>query len=259
MLNSIKDKVWKRLKGWKFPLFSTVGREVLLKEIIQALLTYSMSYFKFPMKLINDLYRMKTIFWWGYSKKKKKIHWCKWTKLCKTKERGGMRFRDISTFNQVLLAKQVWRLIRNLNSLYGKVLKASYFPNKIILDAFCGSKAFYVWRSLMWGKEIIIGGYRWRIGDGNDVRILHDPWLQGPVSFKIFDKPHLPNDFFVIDLQNQDGEWDEEFIRNNFYNKDSDMILSLPSENRDLGKILWHYSKNGEYSVKSFYEFERES
>ncbi|XP_062104100.1 uncharacterized protein LOC133815261 [Humulus lupulus] len=88
MLSAIKDKVWNRLKGWKAPLFSTASREILIKAIIQAIPTCSMSYFKFLKNLISDFHRMAARFWWGSSKKKRKIHWCKWTKLCISKEWG---------------------------------------------------------------------------------------------------------------------------------------------------------------------------
>lgn len=44
----IKDKVWAKRRGWKEKLLSQVGRKVLTKAIIQAILTYVMSCFKIP-------------------------------------------------------------------------------------------------------------------------------------------------------------------------------------------------------------------
>jgi hypothetical protein len=40
----------------------------------------------------------------------------------------ALGFRDISAFNEALLAKQGWRLMTNPDSLISKVLKAKYFP-----------------------------------------------------------------------------------------------------------------------------------
>ncbi|KAF4352045.1 hypothetical protein G4B88_027510 [Cannabis sativa] len=51
----------------------------------------------------------------------------------------------------------------------------------------------------MWGNEIIQQVYRWRVVSGNEVRVLEGPWLPHPISFKIYDKPHLLEILYVID------------------------------------------------------------
>jgi hypothetical protein len=35
----------------------------------------------------------------------------------------------------------------------------------------------YSWRSIMKGTELLKDGVVWRIGDGTDVKIWSDPWL----------------------------------------------------------------------------------
>uniref|UniRef100_A0A803PJ38 Uncharacterized protein n=1 Tax=Cannabis sativa TaxID=3483 RepID=A0A803PJ38_CANSA len=191
---------------------------------------------------------MAARFWWGSSEKDSKIHWCKWDVLCKHKEQGGLGFRDLGLFNQALLAKQVWRCIRFPNSLCSRVLKASYYPNGGVVEAKSGNHAPFIWRSLVWGKKVIQKGYRWRIVNGNSVRVIEDPWLPRPVTFKIYDKPPLPNQLYVIDLKKGNGEWDEEFIRAVFNPTDAELILGMATTEWDIeDKILWHYSKDGEY------------
>ena len=44
--NYIKEKVWQKLQGWEAKLLSQAVREVLLKVVIQAILTYTMGCFK---------------------------------------------------------------------------------------------------------------------------------------------------------------------------------------------------------------------
>ena len=70
----IKERVWKKLQGWKEKLLSQAGREVLIKSMIQAIPTYSMSCFKLPKGLIKDIEAMIRKFWWGYSGDSRKVH-----------------------------------------------------------------------------------------------------------------------------------------------------------------------------------------
>ena len=46
-----------------------------------------------------------------------------------------MGFKEIEKFNDTLLAKQVWRMINNSESLCHRVFKAQFFPDCSILDA----------------------------------------------------------------------------------------------------------------------------
>ena len=103
--NFIKEKVWQKLQGWEGKLLSQAGHEVLIKAVIQAIPTYAMGCFKLPLSLCHEIETMIKKFWWGQRGDKRKIHWLKWDELTKSKLEGGMRFRDITMFNDSLLAK----------------------------------------------------------------------------------------------------------------------------------------------------------
>ena len=77
-LNSIKDRVWGKLQGWKEKILSQVGKEVLLKAVVQAIPTFAMSCFRLPMGLCPDIEMLIRKFWWGQRGDKRKIHWAKW-------------------------------------------------------------------------------------------------------------------------------------------------------------------------------------
>ena len=78
-----------------------------------------------------------------------------------------MGFRDLSLFNQALLAKQGWRLMQQPNSLLHKVLKAKYFPDCTFMEAAVPSHSSYTWRSIAQARHVIRLGTRWRIGSGS--------------------------------------------------------------------------------------------
>ncbi|KAF4379836.1 hypothetical protein G4B88_012759 [Cannabis sativa] len=89
-------------------------------------------------------------------------------------------------------------------------------------------------------KDVVDKGTRWRVGNGQRVRIVEDPWLPGPRSFKIYDKPELPAQLCVVDLTLPNGEWDESFIRANFNDEDAKLIISLPHVKDGVeDKMMW--------------------
>ena len=61
--NFIKEKVWRKLQGWEAKLLSQVGREILIKAVVQAIPTYTMSCFKLTLSLCNELESFIRKFW----------------------------------------------------------------------------------------------------------------------------------------------------------------------------------------------------
>ena len=71
----IIDNIKRRLESWKNKLLSSVGKEVMLKEVTMAMPTYVMSCFKLPRKLYKDLSSAMANYWWGEANGKNKMHW----------------------------------------------------------------------------------------------------------------------------------------------------------------------------------------
>ncbi|KAL5542393.1 hypothetical protein UlMin_010103 [Ulmus minor] len=215
----IKNRVWDKLGGWNGTGFSAAGKEILLKAVVQAIPTHAMACFKLSQQLVSDLHKLIADYWWGSKKGKSKMHWSKWNVMCNGKERGGMGFRDLGCFNQALLAKQGWRLIRNPDSL------------------------------------IIEKGSRWRVGSGKNIDIFKDRWLPEPSNFKVTTPPMLPGVFKVAMLRLNNGDWNKALIEYLFNAKDAKAILSLPIGSFEHDDVLfWNFTKDGDYTVKSGYK-----
>ena len=163
----IKERVGKKLAGWKGKLLSTGGQEILIKAVAQAVPTYTMSCFQLRKTLCDDLESMMKNFWWGQRNQESKIAWVSWKKMCKSKLYGGMGFRNLQAFNFALLAKQGWRILINPTSLVARVYKAKYFPFEDVLHSRIGSNPSYAWRSIHNSLRVLKDGTRWRLGNGN--------------------------------------------------------------------------------------------
>lgn len=163
MFAYITDKVKAVTQGWKQRYLSHGGKEVLLKSIALAMPIFSMNIFRLPKEICGNINSILARFWWGNGENKG-LYWYAWERVCKPKREGGLGFKDLESFNQALLAKQVWRILQNPNCLMATILKARYFPDSTILTARVKTKASYAWKSLMFGKELLNKGMRIVIG-----------------------------------------------------------------------------------------------
>lgn len=94
----------------------------------------------------------------------------------KSKLVGGMGFKVLAVNSDSLLAKQAWRLIHDKTSLFYKVFRARFFPNKTIMEAIDSRMGSYAWRSILKGR-VVLQGARWRVGNGESINIWQHHWL----------------------------------------------------------------------------------
>ncbi|KAK3199433.1 hypothetical protein Dsin_022848 [Dipteronia sinensis] len=182
--NEIRERVWKRVGSWKGNMFSQGGKEILIKAVAQAIPTYTMSIFQLLKGLCNELGSIISKFWWGSKEGRSKVSWVKWENLCLPKACEGLGFKDIYLFNQALLAKQAWRIFHNQDSLVARILKSKYFKTDDFLQADLKIGRSHTWRSIVWGKKLLLQGLRWRVGNGYDIKVFIDSWLPRHASFK---------------------------------------------------------------------------
>ncbi|XP_073041839.1 uncharacterized mitochondrial protein AtMg00310-like [Primulina eburnea] len=174
------ERVAKRIQGWGNKTFSAGGKETLIKSVLQSIPTFAMSCFRIPKSVCEEIERESSNFWWGVDAGKKRMHWKSWAALCKPKCMGGLGFRQLETFNQALLAKQIWRIISEPESLVARVLKGRYFRHQDIMEADLGSNPSSIWRALMWSMPLLAEGLCWKVGDGARINTFKDIWLPGP-------------------------------------------------------------------------------
>jgi ribonuclease HI len=215
-----------------------------------------MGVFQLPITLCKELNQMMQQFWWSHMSKNSKIHWMSWSKMGRSKTKGGLGFRDLVIFNKALLAKQGWRLMQDPDSVAGKILKAKYFPQTSFLEAKLGSKPSYVWRSIFNAQGLLIEGLQWRVGDGQSIKIWGEKWLPTPSSYSVQSSPRsLTVNCLVADLIDYDlRKWKEELIQAEFGEEEAKTISGIPlNPLLPADKLIWRGTVNGEFSVRSAY------
>lgn len=180
--------------------------------------------------------------------------WMAWDKLCRQKNLGGLGFKNLYIFNQALLAKQAWRLTKNSKSLLARVLQAKYHRNLGFLEAKLGNAPSYIWRSIIFGRELLQRGVRWRIEDGSRVQVFHDPWLPDCGIFRPITSLCFMHEKITVSELIANGKWREDLVTMLFCQCDREAILNIPLN--PLGAedaLIWNYTPKGYFSVSSAY------
>ena len=119
----LNEQVNNSVNSWTVRFLTTGGKEVMIKSVASSMPNHVMSCYRLPKTVIKKITGAIVHFWWSTGNNKIGIHWFSWDKVCKSKEEGGLSFRDLQDFNTALLPKQLWRLIDKPNCLFSKVFK----------------------------------------------------------------------------------------------------------------------------------------
>lgn len=187
----LKEKARNKIKGWQTKPMSQGGKTVLIRNVAQAIPSYAMSCFMLPVSLCNELEQMFNNYWWrsGKGDNQKGLNWLSWNNMSYAKSKGGLGFRNLHGFNIALLGKHIWNFMQHPNSLVARVFKARYFPDVHVLKASRGKGASFLWAGIWTAKEELASGFRWVLGNGEDIVATTDPWLRSKMNFKIEQHP----------------------------------------------------------------------
>ncbi|XP_050241207.1 uncharacterized protein LOC126690119 [Quercus robur] len=218
----LKERVWKKLQGWKGKMLSRARKEVLIKAVAQSIPTYTMGVFLLP--------------------------------------EGGMGFRDIRSFNLAMLAKQGWRLTQDQDSLLTRCFKTKYFPRCSFLEAADCPNSSYVWKSVLVAQNILQTGCYWRVGTGSSIRVKEDKWIPNhPENKVLFPTENDEWEWRVLELIDWNvHRWDRERIYMCFNQFDTEAILKITLSRRHVqDRLVWKFGRKGKYEVKSGYHMAR--
>lgn len=216
---------------------------------------YTMSCFKIPISLCKQIQSLLTRFWWDANPEKRKMCWVAWSVLTLPKYAGGLGFRDIETFNDALLAKIGWRILKEPQSLLARVLLGKYAKDSSFMQCTIPAAASHGWRSVLAGREILRKGLSWVVGNGDSIRLWDDPWL----SFKAPCKPIGPPPLGACNMRVSDllcpisNRWDIDKIREHLPQYEESILRIITSAAPSLDSLVWLPEKRGVYSTKTGY------
>ncbi|KAF4348261.1 hypothetical protein G4B88_002662, partial [Cannabis sativa] len=123
------------------------------------------------------------------------------------------------------------------------------------LPMLIGRSPSYIWKSIIWGRELLLKGLRKKVGTGDTILVFKDPWLPRPFSFKPTSFNHSHSNLLVKELMAETRiGWNVDLLRVLFNEADQQCIGSIPlCKFPKEDSWMWHYTVDGSYSIKSGY------
>ena len=252
---SILDRIRQRIMSWTTRFLSGAGKQVLLKSVLAAIPNYAMSCFKLPASLCKQIQSLLTRFWWDANPETRRMCWVAWSTLTKPKYAGGLGFRDIESFNDALLAKIGWRLIKDPTSLVAQVLLGKYAKNSTFLDCVPPAAASHGWRSILAGRDLLKKGLGWVVGNGENIHVWKDPWLshvtpEAPIGPPAEGTESLKVSDLLCPISNT---WNIDSIRHHLPQYEEKILKIVTSSSPVDDSIVWLPDPKGIYSTKTGY------
>lgn len=107
-----------------------------------------------------------------------------------------------------------------------------YFPNTSFLEAVVPTHSSYAWRSITHGRDLIIQGSKWRVGNGSLISIWSDNWLPSKTSNKVCSPqtifPAAAKVSNLIDFSSPQPPWKSTLIDSIFFPLEASIIKAIP-------------------------------
>lgn len=252
---SIVDRMRQKVASWSTQFLSLDRKATMIQSVLSAIPNFASSSFLLPVNLCKQIQSVLTRFWWDPKDGDKKSCWKPWDSLTQPKSLGGLGFRDVQDFNQALLAKVAWRILRKPNSLLARILLSKYCHKTSFTKVQLVTTTSHGWRGIIAGRDLLLNHLGKVIGDGESTKLWSDSWIHPNSNLKpIGPVPLQAKDLMVSDiLTRETKEWNKDRILN-LVPELYDRILDIkPSTTGAQDAFIWPLEKTGDYSVKTGY------
>ncbi|XP_058733800.1 uncharacterized protein LOC131605468 [Vicia villosa] len=144
----------KRLNVWRGRYLSMAGRVELINSVLSAIPIYSLSFYKAPKKVLQEIKSIQSKFLWGGGDRDKSIHWVSWDTVCKSRKEGGLGVKDVEIMNVALLSKWKWHILTEKEAVWKDLLEARY--GNLRLKVLIGDVSSLSKKESHWWRDLIV-------------------------------------------------------------------------------------------------------
>ncbi|GJZ33992.1 RNA-directed DNA polymerase, eukaryota, reverse transcriptase zinc-binding domain protein [Tanacetum coccineum] len=148
----------------------------LIDKVKIKMQVYWASMFILPKSVIKDINKLLKGFLWcqgNLSKGKAKVAW---KQVCKPKDEGGLGIKDLSTWNEVLMAKHLWNVASRKESLWVKWINKVRLKGCSIWEVETDVNSSHGWKQILSLRVKMRKHVFCKLRDGSSIFLWHDRW-----------------------------------------------------------------------------------
>ncbi|CAH1428278.1 unnamed protein product [Lactuca virosa] len=216
------EKIKMRILNWKSKALSFAGRLLLINSVLTTIHVYWASIFKIPIATIREIEKICRSYPWANGEIVKGKAKVKWIDICRPKDYGGLGVKNLRKWNDALLAKHVWNVINNKNSLWVQWVKKNYIGDRNFWDILQKKSMSWTWKRFLEVRKIVRPHVVSCVGNGMNTSLWHDWWHPiGILSTIISRKDWIRNGFSDISKVN-------DVMVNDFYLWPIEWVIEFP-------------------------------
>lgn len=159
----LTEKCHKKLDVWKGGSMTMAGRSTLICASLNNSPLYHMSVYLLPKTVSGEIDKIRRTFFWQGGGTKRRYHLIKWAKVCKSKKKGGVGIKNLTSLNISLLSKWWWKLEWE-DGLWQDLVKAKYLAKDSIHTVSHKLHDSPMWYDLLKVKDLYLRGRTIKIG-----------------------------------------------------------------------------------------------
>ncbi|GJT60376.1 RNA-directed DNA polymerase, eukaryota, reverse transcriptase zinc-binding domain protein [Tanacetum coccineum] len=143
------EVIQNRINDWKNKNLSFAGRLLLISYVLALLQVYWGSLFIFPMSVCEKIDKVFKNFLWARGDNSKSMVSVNWKDVCKPKSQGDLGLKSIRSWNVALMAKHLWNVTSDKDSIWVKWVKVHRLKGGNIWDVELKEHRYWSWCQIL--------------------------------------------------------------------------------------------------------------
>ncbi|GJX09402.1 RNA-directed DNA polymerase, eukaryota, reverse transcriptase zinc-binding domain protein [Tanacetum coccineum] len=179
-----------------------------------------------------------------------------WKLVCRPKKEGGLGIKNLSVWNEVLIAKNLWNIACNKESLWVKWINVVRLKGTSIWEVKPNNNTSCGWKHILNLRSKMRSHIKYIIGNGETAMLWHDRWWDGGVLNELFplDNMAVANTNAKLCEMICNGEWKWPKSWTRIYPQLN--CIPVPNLVECEDKVVWN-NNDGDYvklSIKNMWK-----